>query len=299
MYFNIRDTTEKLLKFSLMIGGLHKFVYLLTLHDMYLCYTYIPPCILHSCHCYGLSFWLGMVLPLSVICGATWTTFGLTLPHFVLCSRDKKHHAGGMSEEQRFWSKVFFTAIALSLLLGVVWITGCLVLLSLPMRSQTVVDLAFTLLATAYGATVLTSHCLRTLCHHSPEEGAHGLSSPKPLWPWTKSAQKSSTTDDSVTPTSTLGSHHSRTGTFSSSPGPRENGINKQDIAMIENLAVTTDSTLDTQSLHMTFEAGEETHGEVRCEADTNTEENATSPFNWKVHGDCVVMENKMEDDAV
>ena len=75
--------------------------------------------------------------------------------------------------------------------------------------------------------------------------------------------------------------------------------MNKQDIAMIENPAVTTDSTLDTQSLHITFGAGEETHGEVRCEADTNTEENATSPSNWKVHGDCVVMENKMEDDDV
>lgn len=292
-----------------MVACIHLFTY--SARHVLLLHTYIRTTLyIHSCHSYGLSFWLGMVLPLSVICSATWMTFGLTLPHFVSCSWNKNRHAGGMSEEQRFWSKVFFTAIALSLLLGVVWITGCLVLLSLPMRSQTVVDLVFTLLAAAYGATVLTGHCLRTLCHHSPEEGAQGLSSPKTLWPWTmvaanlrswkKSSEKSSITGDSVSPTSNLGSHHSRSGIFSSSPSPlRENGMDMQDIAMIENPAVTTDSTLDTQSLHITFGAGEETPGEVRCEADTNTEEIAASPFNWKVHGDCVVMENKMEDDAI
>ena len=244
-----------------------------------------------------------MVLPLSVICGATWTTFGLTLPHFVFCSSgNKDRHIGGNSKKQQFWSKVFFTAIALSLLLSVVWITGCLVLLTLPTRSQMAVDGVFTLLVIAYGVTMLTSHCLRpqmqscALCCHIPEKSP----SPQSLQPGTMdtatlcsletSSQKSYTTGYSISPKSTLPGHHSGTDAFSSTPKPSE--IAMQDIAMIETQA--NDDALDAQSLHINFGAEE-----VHSEADTNTEDNAASPLNWKVHGDCLLMENKMADNAV
>ena len=90
-----------------------------------------------------------------------------------------------------------------------------------------------------------------------------------------------------------------------------------QDITMIENPNVTTDDTVDSQSLHIAVGGEQEANGEVDNEADSIVEENgkrdedteslvetisfqdSASLFNLDMHDNCAVMENKMADDAI
>ena len=208
------------------------------------------------------------------------------MPNFI-CSLDKDGCTHCKSKRGQLWRKVFFTAIALSLLLSVVWITGCLVLLALPTSSQKAVDGIFTLLAIAYGVTTLTGHCLRpqmqscTFCCHSQDE----------------SSSQNSCTISTTTTKSTLGRHHSEMEDFSTTSKPTEIGM--QAITLINHQAAATNDALDSQSFHIAFGATDEAGRELHGGDDISSEDNAASPFNLKEHGECLVMENRMADDAL
>ena len=271
---------RRALQLALRGGGIP--IYILSINFIYNCTL-----LYCSCHSYSLSFWLGMVVPLIVICGATWTTYCLTMPNFIR-SWNKDGYTDWKRKRTQLWSKVFFTAIALSLLLSVVWITGCLVLLNLPTSSQKAVDGIFTLFAIAYGLTMLTSHCLRpqmqscTLCCQSPDESP---------------SQNSCTISNTSTLKSTLARHLSEMEDVSTTPKPTEIGM--QDITLIKHQAAASNDALDSQSLHIAFGAEDEAGRELHSGDDFSSEDNAASPFNLKVPGECLVMENRMADDAL
>ena len=72
-----------------------------------------------------------------------------------------------------------------------------------------------------------------------------------------------------------------------------------QAITLINHQAAATNDALDSQSFHIAFGAADEAGRELHGGDDISSEDNAASLFNLKEHDECLVMENRMADDAL